>query len=708
MADIPSTQADRQAVEPTEEARQRYAFLVDTLTRYAAAYYVHDEPEVPDAEYDRLFHELSGLEGQYPSLIVPHSPTQKVGGSALNTFSQVEHRVPLLSLSDIFNEGELQDFNRRIEEISGRGDIEYCAEVKLDGLAVSLVYEHGVLVQAATRGDGRTGEDITANIRTVKNVPLKLSGDNIPSVLDVRGEVFMPLEGFNAWNDRARREGLKVFANPRNAAAGSLRQLDPKVTASRPLSFNAYYVGYVEGAQLPDTQYGRLMALRDMSLPVNAECKKVTGLGGLSGFYADIMARRADLGYEIDGVVLKVNSLALQEELGFTSRVPRWATAYKFPPQEEITTLLDVEFQVGRTGAITPVARLKPVYVGGATISNATLHNEDEVRRLGIRIGDQVVIRRAGDVIPQVVGALADRRTGQEREVVFPERCPCCGSQIERIEGEAVARCTAGLYCSAQLIESISHFVSRNAMDIEGFGSRIVECLVESGKVKSVVDLYTLTQDSLAALLLEGGEGDKKPRLLGSLVAGKLITAVNRSRTTALNRFIYALGIREVGEATALSLAQHFRTIFDLMHASLDDLTKIRDIGPVVAQHIADFFAEPHNIDVVNRLCGQDNPDSQRLNITPLEQIGEGEGAQGGLSGRTYVLTGTLSSMDRNKAKSLLQSLGAKVSSSVSSKTTAVIAGEDPGSKLTKAQELGVEVLDEDAFLALVGQGGQQ
>lgn len=764
-----------------EELRRRYEQLLADLCRYAAAYYADDSPLIPDAAYDRLFQELQALEHAHPGLVAAHSPTQRIGSAPQAGFATVTHDQAMLSLGDIFADDELADFNRRIEEAAGGGEVEYCAEVKLDGLAVSLIYERGLLVQAATRGDGRTGEDVTSNIRTVRNVPLRLGGTDVPALLDVRGEIFMPHEGFEALNERCRAAGQRPFANPRNAAAGSLRTLDPRVTAQRPLTFNAYYVGRVEGAELPDEQYARLMALRTLSLPVNACCRLVRGLSGLREYYAAIGAQRASLGYDIDGVVLKVNSLALQRQLGFTARVPRWAVAYKFPPQEELTTLLGVEFQVGRTGAITPVARLQPVQVGGVRVSSATLHNEDEIRRLGLMVGDQVTVRRAGDVIPQVTGVAegGQRRTGAEQAVDFPQRCPCCGSRIERVAGEAVARCSAGLYCPAQLFEGLRHFVSRPAMDIEGLGSRILESLLACGAVTSAPDLYALSREQLASLVLSGeGQGGRE-RLLGDTLAGKLIAAIERSRHVPLSRLIFALGIREVGESTAQTLAEHYRSLPALLegarrsrevadaalaqlpgispraasalHEYLADpagraaleaaadqplsdflatlqlpglerrtcqalarhfatpaalasgiarsreaaacsLTNLRDIGGVVARHIENYFADEHNQEIVARLSGE----------LEIEAPAQTESAP--LAGCSYVLTGTLAAMGRSAARQELIRCGARVQGDVTRDTTAVIAGTSPGSKIERARRLGVRVIDEEAFLALIGR----
>ncbi len=682
----------------------RYREIVDTLNRWAKAYYTDDAPLVPDVEYDKLYRELEDIERANPNIIAEDSPTHRIGGAAVTAFESVEHRVPLMSMGDIFNDDELRDFDRRMADFIG-AKVEYCAEPKLDGLAVSLIYENGVLVRAATRGDGKVGENITQNARTIKSIPLRLSGEHIPQYLDVRGEVFMPRSGFEKWNERARNTGGKVFANPRNAAAGSLRQLDPQITALRPLTFNAYYVGECVGLDLPNKQYDRLQAIKALGLPVNPNIKVVYGASGLDAFYKDILSRRSDLDYDIDGVVLKVNSLDIQEDMGFTAKTPRWAIAYKFPPEEAMTRLLDVDFQVGRTGAVTPVARLAPVYVGGATISNATLHNEDEIRRLGIKIGDMVIVRRAGDVIPQVSGVVLERRDPSiVKDIVFPDICPECGSKIERLAGEAVARCTGGLVCPAQLREGVLHFVSRDAMDIEGFGNRIVEELVGSGRIKNIADLYNLTVQDLAGLVLDPGSDDKKPRLLGKITAQKLIASINKSRIVPMNRFIYALGIREVGTSTAMTLATHFKSFDELMQAKLNTLINLPDIGIVASEHILDFFKEPHNLEVVASLLTKGDLFSAGIELTPLPQASEQSAESQPLQGLTYVITGTLSSMDRTTAKNRLVALGAKVSGSVSKKTHAVVCGEDPGSKFTKAQELGVQVIYEEEFLKLLAE----
>lgn len=685
-----------------DEIQEKIRALSATLDSYAKAYYVDDDPLVPDSEYDRLYHELLDLEHKYPQFIDKNSPTQRVGGAVKDSFKQIEHVIPMLSLADIFEDDELIDFSSRCLASGAPSNAPFCAEVKLDGLAVSLLYIDGELVQAATRGDGRTGEDITENVRTIKAIPLTLRSANIPSLIEIRGEVFMPRDGFNAWNENARAHNLKVFANPRNAAAGSLRQLDPKETARRPLTFNAYFIARAEGVDLPDTQYDRLMYVKELGVPVNEHVTRATGLEGLREFYKKINNLRDSLNYDIDGVVLKLDSIELQESMGYTARTPRFAVAYKFPPQEEITRLLDVEFQVGRTGALTPVARLKSVVVGGACISNATLHNADEIKRLDIKIGDYVVIRRAGDVIPQITAVVKDRRGSDVKDIVFPTHCPVCGSLVEKVAGEAVARCSGGLVCPAQQKEAIRHFVSRNAMDIEGFGDKIVQALVDSGKVKTIADIYTLSVDDIASTMLESGKEDGKVRLIGKVIATKLVAAIDKSRSIDFNRFVYALGIREVGEATALTLAHEYENIHELSAATFDELIKLKDIGSVVATHIVDFFAEKHNLEVIERLVESDSgflfssgikTKSCKIDKEAMDNLP--------LASKTYVLTGTLS-MPRSKVKALLLSLGATVSGSVSKKTTAVIAGAEAGDKLRKATELGIEILSEDDLIKLL------
>jgi len=685
-----------------EKEYKEYRQLIDKLNDYAVAYYVHDAPKVPDAEYDRLYRDLEFLESKHADFRDDDSPTRKIGGAVLDSFKTVTHQVPLMSMADIFDNKELLDFDRRMSEIAGP-NVEYCAEPKLDGLAVSIIYIDGKFSRAATRGDGKVGEDVTDNVKTIKGIPLILQGNHLPQYLDVRGEVIMPRDGFRRWNENALKNGGKPFANPRNAAAGSLRQLDSKITAKRPLSFFAYYIGESRGYDFPEDQYHCLLELKKLGLPVNANIRCVNGFAGLASFYNDILAIRPNLNYDIDGVVLKVNSLALQNTLGFTAKVPRWAIAYKFPPEEMMTRLLDVDFQVGRTGAITPVARLEPVYVGGATVSNATLHNEDEIKRLGLKIGDTVIVRRAGDVIPQISGVVLEKRDGTEKDIFFPAYCPECGSLIERVEGESIARCTGGLFCGAQLRESIIHFVSRDAMDLEGFGEKIVEALISQQKIYSVADIYTLDVDSLASTLIDNGNAERKPRLLGKTVAKKLFNAIEKSKTIAMDRFIYALGIREVGVTTARTLASHFKSFDFLQKASYEELLQIPDVGPVVAKHIVDFFLEKHNLEILERLLKNDEfLFSAGIELIPLPQVSELNVSLQPLLGNTYVLTGTLESMDRNSAKKILLDLGAKVSGSVSKKTTAVICGSEPGSKLTTAQTLGIRVILEDEFLELL------
>ena len=671
---------------PLQQVQQ----LRQQLEEYSYQYYVLDNPSVPDAEYDRLYRALQQLELQHPDLITADSPTQRVGAAPLAKFGQISHSMPMLSLDNAFDEAEFHAFCKRMaDRLDSATDFSFCCEPKLDGLAVSIRYEKGVLVQAATRGDGYTGEDITSNVKTIRAVPLKLKGPAVPPVLEVRGEVFMPLAGFHAMNDKARASGDKVFANPRNAAAGSLRQLDPKITAQRPLMFYAYAVGMIDDPAAllnSDSHYQRLMQLKAWGLPVCPEIMLVSGAEAALAYYQDILQRRASLAYEIDGVVIKVADLAQQQALGFVARAPRWAIAFKFPAQEMLTTLLDVEFQVGRTGAITPVARLEPVAVGGVTVSNATLHNQDEIDRLGIKIGDSVVVRRAGDVIPQIVSVVLEQRPDSVRDIVFPAQCPVCGSQVERVSGEAVARCSGGLFCAAQLKESIKHFVSRKAMDIEGLGDKLVEQLVEQQLIKSPADIYQLDMAALVGL-----------ERMAEKSALKLLAAIAGSKETSLPRFIYALGIREVGEATALNLANHFATLELLQQASLEQLLAVSDVGAVVAEHVQSFFAEPHNQAVISALL------QAGIHWPAITQQAATEQP---LAGQTLVLTGTLTSMGRDDAKARLQRLGAKVSGSVSAKTHAVIAGDNAGSKLVKANELKVAVWTEQQMLELFSQYG--
>ncbi|QLE08986.1 NAD-dependent DNA ligase LigA [uncultured Pseudoalteromonas sp.] len=648
-------------------------------------YYVLDAPSIPDAEYDRLMRELSALEQANPEFQSPDSPTQKVGGAALDKFEQVTHQVPMLSLDNAFSEEEFAAFNRRIKErVMDNKELTFCCEPKLDGLAVSIIYRNGVLVQAATRGDGMVGENITQNVKTIRNVPLKLRGDDFPAELEVRGEVFMDSAGFAKLNSEAEKRGDKVFVNPRNAAAGSLRQLDSKVTAKRPLMFYAYSTGLVADGQLPEDHYQQLAKLTDWGLPLCPETKLVEGQQAALDYYQDILTRRSDLAYEIDGVVIKVNDKKLQERLGFVARAPRWAIAFKFPAQEEITQLLDVEFQVGRTGAITPVARLEPVFVGGVTVSNATLHNGDEIARLGVKIGDTVIIRRAGDVIPQITQVVLERRPDDAKEIEFPATCPICDSHVERIEGEAVARCTGGLVCQAQRKQAIKHFASRKALDVDGLGDKIVDQLVDRELIKTPADLFILKQGHFESL-----------ERMGPKSAKNLVNALQDAKQTTLAKFLYSLGIREVGEATAQNLANHFLTLEKITQASVDALTEVSDVGEIVAKHVRGFFSEEHNMDVVNALIEQ--------GIHWPELTAPSADAQP-LAGLTYVLTGTLSELNRNDAKARLQALGAKVSGSVSAKTDALIAGEKAGSKLTKAQDLGIDVLTEADLIALLSE----
>lgn len=669
-----------------EKIIQNVKALRNELEEHNYRYYVMDDPSVPDAEYDRLMNSLKSIETEYPSLIVPESPTQRVGGEPLAGFTQVTHEMPMLSLDNAFNEEDMQDFNRKV---SGRlgdtgsesGVIEYVCEPKLDGIAVSLLYEHGQLVRGATRGDGETGEDITQNVRTINSIPLKLMGSGYPERLEVRGEIYMPKSSFDSLNQEAERNGNKPFVNPRNAAAGSLRQLDPKITASRNLEMCCYSVGVVEGGALKDTHSDSLYCLNQWGFRINAEMKVVTGVEGCLDYYQSISEKRNALPYEIDGVVFKVNNLALQQRLGFVSRAPRWAIAHKFPAQEELTTVIDVEFQVGRTGAVTPVARLAPVFVGGVTVSNATLHNMDEIERLGLMIGDAVIIRRAGDVIPKVVKVVEEKRPENAKVVTFPTACPVCESEVIQLEGEAVARCSGGLFCAAQRKEAIKHFASRKAMDVDGLGDKLVEALVDQGYIKSVADLYKLTRYQIASM-----------ERMAEKSADNLLGALEKSKTTKLSNFVYALGIREVGETTARTLSNAFGTLEKIRSASVEELLAVQDVGPIVANHIVSFFEQSHNNEIIDQLLevGVQWPDVV---------VDESNKA---LQGKTFVITGTLSQMSREEAKEKLLALGAKVSGSVSKKTYCVIAGEAAGSKLTKAEALGIKVMNEQEFIDML------
>lgn len=688
------------ALDPLQKAQQEILKLRATLAEHNHRYYVLDDPSVPDAEYDRLFRSLQALEAAHPTLITADSPTQRVGGAPLSEFSQVHHAVPMLSLNNAFADEEVQAFDKRVQDIlrkdargiNAKGELEtqdelaYAAELKFDGLAINLRYEAGQLVQAATRGDGETGEDVTANIRTIRAIPLRLKTETPPQVLEVRGEVLMYHKDFAQLNQRQRDRNEKEFANPRNAAAGSLRQLDPRITASRPLRFFAYGVGEFSDTTLSlPTSHSRLLDwLATLGLPVCAERAVVQGAAGLLAFYARIGAARTSLAYDIDGVVYKVNERALQERLGFVARAPRFAIAHKFPAQEALTTVLDIEVRVGRTGALTPVARLAPVFVGGVTVTNATLHNEDEVRRKDVRIGDTVYVRRAGDVIPEVVRVVLEQRPADTQPFVMPLVCPVCGSEAYREPEEAIARCTGGLVCGAQRKQALLHFAQRRAMDIEGLGDKLVDQLVERDLVHSPADLYGLTLAQLAELAR-----------MAEKSAQNIIESIAASRQTTLPRFLFALGIRHVGEATAKDLAAHFGNLPAIMHASVDELLTVHDVGPVVAQSIHHFFAEAHNRDIVARLCaaGIDWPA-----ITALT-VGDAP-----LAGKTFVLTGTLPSLSREAAKALIEAAGGKVAGSVSAKTHYVVAGSEAGSKLEKALQLGIPVLDEAGLQALLAE----
>lgn len=664
-------------------AADRYHDLQRELARLEHAYYVLDQPLVPDAEYDRLYRELLDLEAQHPDWVTPDSLSQRVGGAPLKEFMEVRHSVPMLSLNNAFEESELIGFDRRCREGLGLDHVEYACELKFDGLAISLRYENGVLVQAATRGDGASGEDVTSNIRTIRAIPLRLQGPNLPNVIEVRGEVFMHRADFEAMNKTAAKSGEKEFANPRNAAAGSLRQLDSKVTAKRPLSFFAYGLGALEPSQwLPSTHSELLNLYEVLGLPVCRERTVVSSLDGLMKFYAGIAAKREQLPYEIDGVVYKVNSFAEQQQLGYVSRAPRFAIAHKYPAQEEITTVLGIDVQVGRTGAITPVARLAPVLVGGVTVTNATLHNEDEVRRKDVRIGDTVVVRRAGDVIPEIVSVVLDRRPSNTQVFVMPTRCPVCESHIERLSDEAVARCSGGLFCAAQRKQALLHFAQRRAMDIEGLGDKIVDQMVDLNLVRTPADLYRL---GFAALVNMERMGEKS--------ADNLLQSIAQSKKTTLARFIFGLGIRHVGESTAKDLAKHFGGIRALMDAPMDELLMVNDVGPVVADSIVSFMSEPHNREVIEQLLVSGIEFQNEERITTVD-----------LSGKTFVLTGTLPTLSRDQAKEMLEAAGAKVAGSVSQKTSFVVAGSEAGSKLDKATELGIPILDEVALLKLLGR----
>ena len=669
----------------TDALQRRVARLRSDINRHNHRYHVLDDPEVSDAEYDRLLTELRRLESEYPELIVPDSPTQRVGGAPIAAFAQVRHRVPMLSLDNAFEREDIIAFDRKVRErLETEREIEYACEPKLDGLAVSLTYRRGSLEVAATRGDGSVGEDVTHNIRTIQSVPLRLAGSGHPDLMEVRGEVVMSIPGFREMNRKAAEKGEKTFVNPRNAAAGSLRQLDPRLAASRPLEIFFYAAGVVEGRKMPGRHSEMLVLLREWGLRTSPESRVVQGVEGLLAYYEDVGNRRSSLRYQIDGVVYKVDELSLQRELGFVARAPRWAIAHKFPADEEMTRVRAVEWQVGRTGALTPVARLDPVFVGGATVSNATLHNIEELQRKDVRIGDTVVLRRAGDVIPEVVKVMVEQRPPGAVPVELPAKCPICGSDVEREEGEAIARCTGALVCPAQLKESLRHFASRRAMDIEGLGNKLVDQLVESGLVKDAAGLFRLQAAQLSEL---DRMGDKS--------AANLAEALERSKATTLARFLFALGIRDVGEATAESLAKHFRTLRALRDASVEAIEEVQDIGPITAAHVRAFLDESRNADVIDQLV--------ELGVRwPETAAATSKG--GPLEGKTIVLTGRLASLSRDEAGDLIREAGGTVSGSVSKKTDFVVAGDEAGSKLKKANDLGLKILEEDEFLKLLGR----
>ncbi len=668
----------------TGAAAARIAQLRADIAQHDYRYYVLDDPLVSDAEYDRLMRELRALEAAHPALVTTDSPTQRVAGKPRAGFGEVVHQVPMLSLDNAFTEEDVRGFDRRIHERLGRsGELDYVAEPKLDGLAVSVLYRDGRLERAATRGDGITGEDVTANVRTIRAVPQRLRA-TAPAALEARGEVFMTIAGFERMNELARARGEKVFVNPRNAAAGSLRQLDPRISAARPLRAFFYGIGVLEGSEAPAHQHELLELLRELGLPVSPETRRVRGVEGCLAYYRDIGERRSSLPYQIDGVVYKLDSRSDQERVGFLSRAPRWAIAHKFPPDEAFTRVRDISFQVGRTGALTPVARLEPVFVSGVTVSSVTLHNIDEVHRKDVRVGDTVVVRRAGDVIPEVVSVVLEKRPAGTQPVALPEYCPVCRSQVLRAAGEAVARCTGGFTCRAQRQESLRHFASRRALDIEGLGDKLIAQLVERDAVRTPADLYALTTAKLSEL-------DR----MGERSAANVVAAIDRSRRTTFPRLLYGLGIREVGEATALALARHFGSLERLMAADEAAIQQVPDVGPVVAAHVAAFFASKDHRQVIDALRRQGVRWADMPAPGPREQS---------LAGRTFVITGTLAAMTREQAQEALSLRGAKVAGSVSKKTSYVVAGSEAGSKLARARELNVPVLDEPQFLALLEQ----
>jgi DNA ligase (NAD+) len=667
----------------SRDAFQKIQHLRSTIDEHNYRYYVLDAPVISDAQYDQLFRELQALEKQHPDKITPDSPTQRIGAPPEKKFKEVRHDIPMLSLDNAFTEEELQAFQKRIKDrLDTDKEIEFCCEPKMDGIAVSLTYESGLLIRGATRGDGFSGEEITNNLKTIREIPLHLRGNDIPQLIEIRGEVYMSKKGFQILNKHAEENNEKIFANPRNAAAGSLRQLDSHITAKRPLEFYAYGVGKVEGCDLPEKQSLILKKLQDFGVRVNPETKTVTGIKACAEYYEALAAKREKLPYEIDGVVYKVDDINLQKNLGFVARAPRWAIAYKFPAEEETTQVERVEFQVGRTGALTPVARLTPVFVGGVTVSNATLHNMDEVARKDVRVGDTVIVRRAGDVIPEIFAVIKEKRPAHTHPITLPSECPICHSEVIKPEGEAAARCVAGLFCPAQRKEAIKHFASRRAMNIDGLGDKLVEQLVEIKMIHHIADIYRLDKNELAEL-----------ERFGEKSSENLIEAIEKSKSTTLPRFLYALGIRDVGEATALNLANHFGSLDKIGEAEEAELQSVADIGPVVAKNIFAFFREPHNQEVIHQLIqsGVRWPAIQKTETAP--QV---------LADKIFVLTGTLQSLTRDEAKDRLQRLGAKVSGSVSKKTSYVVAGADPGSKLADAEKLGVTILDEKSFLDLL------
>ncbi|MGP4123481.1 MAG: NAD-dependent DNA ligase LigA [Sodalis sp. (in: enterobacteria)] len=682
------------------QIKQHILRLRDQLRHWEYLYYVESTPEVPDNEYDRVMAELRELEAKRPDLLTADSPSQRVGGQAENSFGQVRHEVAMLSLDNVFEEPGFLTFDQRVRnKLKQDNDITYCGELKLDGLAVSLLYENGELVRAATRGDGTTGENITANVRTIRTIPLRLKDSrNLPRLLEIRGEVFMFEASFQRLNETAKQEGRKVFANPRNAAAGSLRQLNPAITAKRPLTFYCYGIGLLQDGTLPESHWERLQQCKAWGIPVSDRVRRCTGSTAVLDFYQDIHQARSTLGFNIDGVVIKVDSLALQRRLGFIARAPRWAIAYKFPAQEQLTRVLDVAFQVGRSGAITPVARLKPVLISGAMISNATLHNADEVERLRLMIGDTVIIRRAGDVIPQIVSVVPSERPKDAQPIVFPSQCPVCGSNVERVEDQVVLRCTAGLVCAAQRKKALKHFVSRRAMNINGMGDKIIDQLVERELIKTPADLLGLTQETLTRL-----------ERIGAKSAQNLLDALEKAKQTTFARFLYALGICQVGEVIAANLAVAYDTLDALIAADINSLTGVKDIGKIVATHLRNFFEEKHNLEVIRELLSPPIGIHWPAPITTSASVENNP-----FAGKIIVLTGSLSTLSRDETKDRLVALGARVSRSISSKTDLLIAGEAAGSKLSKAQQLNIPIMDEAEIMRFLEQshdtctGGQK